>query len=375
MLNDLGALTLLGESADWLKDANAVSIRDHRLAVVEAYRAAWKEPESVSLHEALRRSVKPLLSALGHNHLYPDEYLPSSPDEADTSYLPDPANLRKDLDRLRGMLVVNKFGIGEVHLLYMTYLLCRALHAEEAPYDVILESKVGDVIFLRETSYRTDNLGAYSAELKARFHAVRILRCMKAVGLFDDRAMGKISMESQLETRAALGDELKRLAADFIQSSHHLAFVVLDTATVLEAYGRAHASSRAPADERTPEELFFRLRRHARKLDRKKGIGPERAQRLLNLSVAAIARVVAHVETQLGLKMYTFLRSSRHKPRIRHTRMFALLPNMTERLRFLNFLYSNSSRNPMYYVERFQEQFPEGKLRFVSKSAGFTVET
>ena len=34
---------------------------------------------------------------------------------------------------------------------------------------------------LREPLFRADNLGLFSAEMKARFHAVRILRCMKAL--------------------------------------------------------------------------------------------------------------------------------------------------------------------------------------------------
>ena len=36
MADVVGALTVLGESADWLKDADGASIRDHRLAGLEA---------------------------------------------------------------------------------------------------------------------------------------------------------------------------------------------------------------------------------------------------------------------------------------------------------------------------------------------------
>ena len=44
MPDDLSALTLLGESADWLKDERGISIREHRLAALEAYAAAWAAP-------------------------------------------------------------------------------------------------------------------------------------------------------------------------------------------------------------------------------------------------------------------------------------------------------------------------------------------
>ena len=55
MLNDLGALSLLGESADWLKDADGKSVRDHRLVWLDAYSAAWTEPTRDDLHQALPR--------------------------------------------------------------------------------------------------------------------------------------------------------------------------------------------------------------------------------------------------------------------------------------------------------------------------------
>jgi hypothetical protein len=374
MLNDLGALTLLGESADWLKDAQGKSIRDHRLAVVEAFRAAWEAPCDAALHDELRKSTVPLFDALRHNHLYPDEHLLNTPDSGPAAYLPDPKAATKDLDTLRPTLVVNKFGIGEVALLYMAYLLNAKVHGEEE-YDLLFEQKLGDMLFLREPLFRADNLGVYSTELKGRYHAVRILRCMKSVGLLDNSAIGKINVNDQHEMREMLSDPLCHVAAEYVQRDHHLPFVILDTATALEAFGRAHAASRAPTDERPPRDIFSRLRRHAKRLDRHPEICPDRAQRLLNLATASVVRAVAHVDAKLGLRMYTFLRSDRHKSSVRHSRMFALLPNSAERLRFLNFLYFNSSKNPMYYVERFQDLFADSNLRFVSKTVGFTVET
>jgi hypothetical protein len=373
MQNDLGALTLLGESADWLKDARGKSIRDHRLAFVEAYRAAWEKPTDRGLHETLRRSVLPLFEALRHNHLYPDEQLLRPPDQGPAAYLPDPEAPGEDLDALRPTLVVNKFGIGEAPLLYLIYLLCGMAH-RDAEYDLILEKKVGDILFLREPLFRADNLGVFSAEAMGRYHAVRILRGMKSVGLLDNKPIGQIPAERQREMRKIMTDPLRAAAAGCIQRAHHLPFVILDTATALEAYSHAHAAGRPPRDEREPRELFSRLKRHARRLDRHAEIGPDRSQRLMNLAVAAVVRSLAHVEAKLGERMYAFLRSERHKQRVRHARMFALLPNAGERLRFLNFLYFRSSRNPMYYVERFKEMFPEGSLRFVSKGVGFSVE-
>ncbi len=374
MLNDLGALTLLGESADWLKGANGKSIRDYRLAAIEAYRNVWKEPENEALHEALRMATVPLFESLRANHLYADELQLRSNEEGPSRYLTDPKKLREDFEALRGTMVVNKFGIGEVHVLYHIYLLCRMLHAGDIPYDKPIEQKLGDIIFLTEPVYRADNVGEFSDEVRARFHAVRILRCMKSFGLLSDQSAGTPTSADHSEMRELLTSPLRALAAEVIQRRHHLPFVILDTATALEAFARAHAAGRAPEDDRPPDELYSRLRRHARRLDRAEDIGPDRVQRLTNLATAAIVRALSHVDPALGLRMYTFLRSSKHKERTRHSRMFELLPNDAERLRFLNFLYANGKQNPMYYVERFQPLFGNKTLKFVDKSSGFTLE-
>jgi len=370
----LGVLTLLGESADWLKDAQDVSVREHRLALQEAFRAAWNQPENEALHEAFRMAAAPLFEALRHNELCPKESLLSAVGKGAATYLADPKNARGDFDNLSGAMAVNKFGVAEIQLLYLVYLLCRSLHLEKTPYDPVLEKLAADIIFLRTPAFRADNVGAFSAELKARLHAVRILRCMKSIGLFDDNPVNTITPEDQIETRQVIADELRAAAAEYIQQRHHLPFVVLDTASTLEACGRARAAGVAPVDERDPEGLFARLRRHTRRLRRHEEIGPERAQRLFNLATAAIVRSTANVDEELGLKMYTFLRSTRDKPRIRHKRMFALLPNAVERLKFLNFLYTHGKRNPMYYVDRFQEFFADQKLQFVSKADGFKLQ-
>jgi len=374
MLNDLGALALLGESADWLKDAGGASVRDRRLAVLEAFHDAWRSPSSDTRHNALRAAMVPLFNALRHNHLYPADYLLGKPEQGADGYLANPDNLRKDIDRLQVLCVSNKFGIGEVHLLYHTYLLYRSLHLENAAYDEVVEQKLADIIFLRQPVFRADNLGVFSTELMARFHTVRILRCMKVFGLLDDKPLERISQEYRAETREVLADELRKPAEEYILKPHHLPFVILDTASALEAYARAHAASAAPRDERSPEKLFHRLHRHVRHLDREETIAPRRTERLLNLAFAAIVRAMAHVDPTLAQRMYTFLRSRRHKNPVRHVRMFQLLPNDSERLHFLNFLFAHGKQNPAYYVERFQSCFENHKLRLAGKTSGFVLD-
>jgi len=376
MADVVGALTVLGESADWLKDADGASIRDHRLAGLEAYRAAWARPSDGRLHKNLRGALASLFHALRHNHLYPDEIVLGKAKDGKPRFLPEFTSLRKDFEQLTNFCVVNRFGIGEIHLLYVTLLLCRMLYEmERVPYDQMIEQAVGDVLFLRVPIYRADNLGAFSSEVKARFHAVRILRCMRKLGLFNDDPVGTITPQDEALAKELLADKICAEAGRCVQEPHRAAFQVFDAASALEEHVRAHAASRVPLDERTPAELFNRLRHRIRRLAGRGKTGKVRRDRLMNLGVAAIVRAMAHVDHVLGQRMYSFLRTkSAGRPTVRHKRMFRLLPNNTERLRFLNFLHQHGSQNPIYYLRKFGPLFPKRRLRFVRKEVGFALE-
>lgn len=372
MADEVGALTLLGESADWLKDAQGASIRDHRLAAIEAYEAAWSNPLDNDRQAVLQEALGRLFDALRQNHLYPDGAILGTAGTKSVRYLAAVGTFRKDFEQLRNLCVVNKFGIGEVHLLHMTLLLCRMLQQEKGSYDQLLENALGDVIMLRVPIYRADNLAPFSGELKARYHAVRIQRSMRKLGLTREAPV-EMSPQDNTEAHAVLSDELRSAAALFMQRPYRLAFSIFDTATALEDYARAHAAGRAPADERAPEELWARLRHRLKQLAQRQDIGATCRARLTNLGVAAMTRVMAHVDMILAREIYTFLRSEKFKPTVHHSRMFELLPNNVERLRLLNMLFTNSKQNPAHYVDKFQPFFGGEKLRFVSKEAGFTL--
>jgi len=375
MPDEMSLLTFLGESADWLKDAKGVSVRDHRVAAIEAFRAAWAMPTDDSLHEAFRSALTPLFEAARHNQLYPEgALLAGEKEEGGVRYLPAAAKLRQDFARLRDFCVVNKFGLGELHLSYFVFMLCRMHYQPEGtPYDQVLQEAIGDVLLLRVPIYRADNLAPFSSELKAHFHAVRVLRAMKKLGLCDEQPVGKIAPQDQEEMTRLLADPLCPAAGKTIQRPHRAAFKVLDSASALEAFARAHAASRMPLDSRSPEELFGLLRQQLKKLPNNAAVGPARRARLLNLGTAAIVRAVAHADAPLGRSLYAFLRSKKHLPSVRHSRMFTLLPNNSERLRFLNFLYRNGRENPMVYVERFERHFQGQKLHFEHKDVGFSL--
>ena len=376
MAEDLAAFTLLGDSADWLKDERGVSIREYRLAALDAYRAAWASPTSDSRFATLQVVFGRLFDALRHNQLYPEAVILGRSSDKTAHFLVSPDNLRKDFELLRNFCVVNKFGMGEIHLLYIVLLFCRTLHQpQDGLRDQTLEDSVGDVLFLRLPVYRADNLGAFSVEAKARFHAVRIMYSMKRLGLFDESVVHTISAQDQAEARELLSNELSREVERYIQKRHRLVFQVFDAATALEEYVRAHSAGRVPSDERTPEELFLRLRHRLHSLPDRPEVSPAMQARVTNLGIASIVRALPHLDVPLARQMYSFLRSGKKFPTVRHARMFEVLPNNVERLRFLNFLYLRGEQKPAYYTERFERFFPGGKLRFVSKEAGFALES
>ena len=371
----MGLLAFLGESADWLKDANGVSIRDHRIAVLDAFRAAWEEPTDDALHEALRKAFTPLFEGLRHNQLYPDGAILGRLQDESIHFLPAPANLRKNFETLRGFCVVNKFGAGELHLLYLVLMLCRMHYQPKGvAYDQVLEEMVGDVLFLRAPAFRADNTAQFSSELKAHFHAVRILRVMKRLGLCGEDPVEKISSQDQSEMTGLLADPISAAAGKAMQTTQQAAFNVLDTASALEAFSRAHEAGRMPLDSRSPEELFRQLRRQLKKLPSHAIIGPNRRRRLHNLGIAAMVRAIAHVDVSLGQSMYGFLRNRKYDTYVRHSRMFDLLPGNAERLRFLNFLYTNGSENPIFYITKFERFFQGHKLRFERRDVGFSLQ-
>ena len=376
MSDDLAALTLLGDSADWLKDTGGVSVREYRLAALEAYRSAWASPASKSRFATLQVVFGRLFDALRHNQLYPEAVVLGRSSDKTVQYLPSPENLRKDFELLRNFCVVNKFGMGEIHLLYVVLLFCRTLYqAPPTLRDQKLEETVADVLFLRLPVYRADNLGAFSSEVKARFHAVRMMHSMKKLGLFEDVIGHAITAQDQAEARELLANEISNEVDRYIQKRHRLAFQVLDAATALEEYTRAHIAGRAAVGERTPDELFRRLRHRLRNLAGHMEVPSAMQSRIANLGIAGIVRALPHVDVLLGSEMYAFLRNGKWIPTVRHARMFELLPNNAERLRFLNVLYLRGKQNPAYYVERFVQYFPGDTLRFVGKDTGFALES
>ena len=87
-----------------------------------------------------------------------------------------------------------------------------------------------------------------------------------------------------------------------------------------------------------------------------------------------MTRVLPHVEKEVAMEIYRFLRKSRHITAVRHGDMFYLMPDRAARLDLLNFLYRHGKRSEDYLRGRFHRYFPKGNLRFVSEKEGFAVD-
>ena len=366
-------LSALAESADRLKDSQAVYIRACRVAALDAYRACWRQPGDNKLFASACEMLKRLFSALWHDPRHPDPALLERPKGKPCPRLPSADNLRKDLDRLKSFCIVNDSGAGEVVLMHVLLLLHRNLCKPQAtPHDPAMATAIGNVIELQPPACPDDNLAPFSFELKVRHHAVRVLYAMESLGCLSDVLTGKPDREERGEITNVFTNELCPSAAAYIPEHLRPEFDVLDTAFGLRAHAFADGSADRRGDDRTPWDLFRLLCRRLKEFDLSKDHNARR-KRLLKLSVTAIVRFMAYMKPSLGRAMYRFLRRGGAVGRVRHEQMFLVLRNNTTRLRFLNFLHAHGQLTPERLAQRFQKHFGAAKLRFVSEQAGFEL--
>ena len=366
-------LSALGESADRLKDSQAVSIRAHRAAALEACRSFWRHPGNDKLFKSACDMLQRLFGALWHDPSHPDPALLERPKGKARPSLPSAQNVRKGFDRLKPFCIVNDGGAGEVVLMYVLLLLYRNLCKPQAtPYDPAMATAVGDVLELRPPACPDDNLAPFSFELKTRHHAVRILYAMEKLGCLTDALTGKPNHEERVEITEVFTNELCRSASAYIPDYLRPEFDILDVAFGLRAHACADGSLARRRDDRTPRDLFRLLCRRIKEFNLSKDHNARR-KRLLKLGVTAIVRFMAYVEPSLGRAMYRFLRKGGAIARVRHEQMFQVLRNNSARLHFLNFLHAHGRLTPERLVRRFQEHFGAAKLRFVSEQAGFEL--
>jgi len=375
MAEETGLLTTLGDSADWLKDKEDISLRTRRLTAVEAYRTAWSDPAGEDTLKSLKVALVHLIETLRANHLYPDQASLERDEGKRRVILPEPKTLSEDFARLKHFCVVNKHGIGEIPLMYSLFLVFRALcGGGEMPHIITTVEGIGDVVLLRAPVDHVDNTAPFSSELAARYHAVRLVCGMKELGCLDEPPSDKLSSEK----RAGIADlflaSTRAAAAPYIPERLRPAFEFLGASFALEEQADTPPEIGVLRDPQPAEKLFRRLVKYLKQFKASPAREKSRNQQLLKLGVAALVKAMPCVEPSLGVRMYNFLRNGRHIATIHHSQMFRLLRRRSERLRFLNFLYANGKLQPRYFIRKFQRHFGKRKLRFRNEEVGFELE-
>jgi len=367
------ALEALGNAVDWLQDAEGRSLRQHRLAFLEALDAAWDHPTGAAEAAELRQQAVALLRALDYNKLYPHDILFWERPPGDLrAYLVRDDQAPADFVRLRDFCIDNKFGIGEVHVLFTTYLLLKRL--VNGLYDAAhrqLEDSLTQIVELRDPEVRARNRVPFGSECQQRLEAVRAVRVLKSLGL----------EKPHEPDRKASPDEIGEVAPPrrireierYVPRPLRLAYRIIACGRFLEARRASFPKEPWPEEVQEVKRAVRWLLRAHRRLLHTQVLDVVVRNRLLRVTETLLVRAIAPFTPTTGLRIYAYLRSSEDKPKLSHGRMFALLKNSEERLRLLNFLYCHGRRNPILYVERFGSFFPEGTLRFAGDEAGFAL--
>jgi len=376
-------LSELGKAADRLKDANGIPIRELRALAGDAWRAAWRDVGQSLRHgsgqaedfKSAHAAMAQLFDALRNNQLYPYPRFLENPIGLEPGTPMAPDALRDAFNRLKAFCVVNRYGTGEVVLMYvlmaLAYGLCRS---GSDLYDHALCKSVGDVINLRPPTDPEDNLAPFSDELKMRHHTMLLIHAMKELGCLDNDPVEKPTPEQWAEISDLFAEGHVGDATLYIPDAFRVVFDVLDAGFILMTFARQKDTGSAICDPRSPDDLFYMLQNRLKEIGESPTFGEPRRKRLLKVAVTAMVRVLPHVEKEMAMEMYRFLRKSKRITTIRHGDMFYLMPDRAARLDLLNFLYHHGKMSEDYLRGRFHRYFPRGNLRFVSEKEGFAVD-
>jgi len=378
MAVETGELSLLGESADWLKDSDGVSLSEYRRRVVERLGSCWRHPTDAQRFARFERRLIVFFQGLFFNKLYPEDlfFIHDSPADP-RNFIPRSDHLAEDAPRLDDFCRLNRLGMGELHVLYIATALCRRVF--EDPFnenDLAVEQRLGS--WLMHPMEGTDEapMGSFSEEALQRFRALRAIRVMQQHGLADDRNDSQLTIPDRLKIVGKLVGTAGWGMSRYCSRRHWLPLLVLEFATAMEEHVRSRAEARVSKDERTSEEIAKGLLHCMRQVAIDDEMSMARRLRLADLLLTILVRGMSRIETHVGVMVYTKLRArSSRRPRISHKSMFEALPNDDERTHLLNFLYAQGQQNPMHYIERFSEYFEHEGPRFASKEVGFRLKT
>ena len=332
---------------------------------MDAYRAAWASPASNSRFATLQMVFGRLFDALRHNQLYPEAVIlgrPGRQDGALSRRAGEPAQgLRAAAQFLRRQQIRDGRDPSPLH---------RAAVLQDAVSGPARAARPGDggsggrralppASDLPRGQSRRVQLGGEGPVPRRPDHALdeEAGPLRRNRGPHDQPRRTRPRRANCWRTNSP--SEVER----YIQKRHRLAFQVFDAATALEEYARAHIAGRsrrrrtharrtlrpaaasAPPPGRTPRSD----RRHAEPdhEPRRRGDRPRHAARGRARSAARCtpSSAAARASRPCGMR-----------------RMFEVLPNNAERLRFLNFLYPAGETEPGLLRRTIRAILPWGEV-------------
>ncbi len=370
-----GELRLLGDSIDWLRNEKGESLRKLRTAVTEALDLTWQNPAISSYFDRFVGAVHKLFEALHWNKMIPDEAILEAGSEGKPPrFLPDPAHLLEEFQKLQWFCATNRFSIGELELFYIIALLQHRMVPEGVMSETLrLVDEVGNVVLLHDPEMRGRNLALFSDGLRYRFRAVQALAVMSAFGVIgEDLERPPKKLEARKLADLLPPAEDIQAVTGYVLPKHQLPFQAFSMAVALTKIAE-DPSRDSPQSRQEISELGSALVEADREVLARETIPEARRKALTNLAQAALARSVFLMDQETSIMTYSHLRSRVGKRKFSHRRMFGALTDNESKLRLLNFLYANGRGNPYRYKERFELHFGKDKLEFVSKEQGFAL--
>ena len=373
-LTVISALEALGNAADWLQDSDERSLRQHRMAFIDALGTAWLQPRDAAAMAKVREAGAALLAGLDHNRLYPHDILFGERKSGDLeSYMIPEDQLGEAFARLDDFCVDNKFGIAEVHILWVELLLLRALMTQRfGDTHRQIKKRVEEIVGLSDPELRARNRTPFSEDCRRRLEALRALRVIRALGL-DTRRQPDVSVSPNEIGEPAPPKRICEVERHMLRQLR-LPYRILAYGRFLEARRVKFPDDPWPEEVKEVKRAIRRVMRAHRRLVHNDTLSPIVRNRLVRITETLLVRSIAPFTPAIGLRVYSYLRSTEEKAKMHHGRMFALLKSASERLQLLNFLYSHGQKNPIRFMEQFATFFPGHVLRFVSNEAGFALK-
>lgn len=354
-------LAALDRELGHLIDSSGVSLNTHRTRIITAFQTAWHNPTNPKRYDCSRQTLDEAFRAL---------------DNLDLVQWPDPTSahaplkyLCQDEDAFLPFCSANQSVIREIFALHV---LMQAVHATATGQKT---NAIPTFAALLAKGGKTDAEPTefFSPEIASLYEALRRVRAMLGLGVILNNRPATLTDESERKA-------MKLLATDFhtpklVPLEFSRAYIILKESFRLQPLSGQPTEMGKEKEQTSLLQIFRTLRTHIVGLHEAGLTSEPRNNRLIIFGISAMVRAMPRVGSKLARKMYLFLRSGNHIPKIRHDWMFQRMADNEDRLSLLNFLYSQSNmKDPSFFADRFSRWFEPARVDFINDRVGFAIE-